>query len=79
MLGIAIVRRKFLFGDYLDYSGSRLQRPVVDSAVASSPTSNRSRSREPRIFACVSDFNEAARAFYRKRGLQRKSDPCPIF
>ena len=66
VLGIAIVRRKFLFGDYLELLGisptatgrgfgSRLLSHIESLTFA----------RAPNLFACVSDFNDGARAFYR--------------
>ena len=79
VLGIAIVRRKFLFGDYLELLGispsaigrglgSRLLTHVESLTFA----------RANNMFACVSDFNEAARAFYRKQGY-KEIGPMPNF
>ncbi len=79
VLGIAIVRRKFLFGDYLELLGispsavgrglgSRLLNHVESLTFA----------RANNMFACVSDFNEAARAFYRKQGY-KEIGPMPNF
>ena len=79
MLGIAIVRRKFLFGDYLNCLASRRQPPAEGSAAACCRTSNRSPSHEPlNLFACVSDFNDGACAFYRKQGY-KEIGPMPNF
>lgn len=79
VLGIAIVRRKFLFGDYLELLGisptatgrgfgSRLLSHIESLTFA----------RAPNLFACVSDFNDGARAFYRKQGY-KEIGPMPNF
>lgn len=67
--GIAVVRQKFLLGDYLELfgmadwaSGKGLGGRLlghIESVVFA---------RAKNLFACVSDFNEPARRFYRKRG-----------
>ena len=68
---IAVVREKFLLGDYLELLGvagwarkqgvgSRLLTHVEQLVF----------SRTQNLFACVSDFNAAARAFYNKMGYQ---------
>lgn len=69
--GIALVRQKFLLGDYLELLGvadwarkngvgSRLLAHVEQLVF----------SRTQNLFACVSDFNAGARAFYNKMGYQ---------
>ena len=69
--GFALLRLKFLFGDYLELFaiaewarghalGRRLLR-YVESVTFSRGTN---------LFACVSDFNEPARRFYEKEGYQ---------
>ncbi len=69
--GFALLRLRFLFGDYLglfaiaDWArgrnlGGRLLGHV-ESVVFKRGTN---------LFACVSDFNHAARAFYKKHGYQ---------
>ena len=77
--GIAVVREKFLLGDYLELLGiaawargaglgGRLLghiEPIVFG-------------RTQNLFACVSDFNEPARAFYKKHGYQ-EIGPMPNF
>jgi ribosomal protein S18 acetylase RimI-like enzyme len=79
IFGIAIVRQKFLLGDYLELlgvaagarqqgTGSRLLAHV--EALVFARTKN--------LFACVSDFNAGARAFYRKQGYQ-EIGPMPNF
>jgi [ribosomal protein S18]-alanine N-acetyltransferase len=77
--GIAIVREKFLLGDYLEllgvagwarYQGTGKQLLAhVESVVFA---------RAKNLFACVSDFNTSARDFYRKQGFQ-EIGPMPNF
>jgi [ribosomal protein S18]-alanine N-acetyltransferase len=77
--GIAIVRQKFLVGDYLELlgmapwaRGKGLGRQLlahVESLVFA---------RTKNLFACVSDFNRGAREFYRKQGYQ-EIGPMPDF
>jgi len=77
--GIAIVRRKFLLGDYLELLGiatwargkglgGRLLGHIERAVFG----------RTKNLFACVSDFNTAARAFYKKQGFQ-EIGPMPNF
>lgn len=77
--GIAIVRQKFLLGDYLELlgvagwakhqgTGTRLLEHVETLVFA----------RTKNLFACVSDFNTDARGFYRKQGYQ-EIGPMPNF
>lgn len=77
--GIAVVREKFLLGDYLELLGVALWargkgiggrlldhiEPLVFG-------------RTRNLFACVSDFNTGARAFYKKHGYQ-EIGPMPNF
>lgn len=76
---IAIVRQKFLAGDYLELLGVadwarkqgigvRLLNHIEQLVFA----------RAKNLFACVSDFNEPARAFYKKQGYQ-EIGPMPNF
>ncbi len=69
--GIAVVRRKFLLGDYLELFGvagwargkglgGRLLTHIETLVFA----------RAQNLFACVSDFNEQGRHFYEKQGYQ---------
>jgi ribosomal protein S18 acetylase RimI-like enzyme len=69
--GIAVVRQKFLLGDYLELlgvadwakgqgMGKQLLAQVEGEVFA----------RAKNLFACVSDFNEQARSFYKKQGYQ---------
>jgi ribosomal protein S18 acetylase RimI-like enzyme len=69
VLGLAMLRRRVLVGDYLELlvvaAGSRghglggLLLARVEQEVFARTTN---------LFVCVSDFNEAARRFYRRRG-----------
>lgn len=76
---IAIVRPKFLLGDYLELlgvaawargkgMGKQLLTHVETSVFA----------RTKNLFACVSDFNQGAREFYMKQGYQ-EIGPMPNF
>lgn len=69
--GIAVVRQKFLLGDYLELFGvadwargkglgGRLLAHIETLVFA----------RVQNLFACVSDFNEQGRHFYKKQGYQ---------
>jgi ribosomal-protein-alanine N-acetyltransferase len=71
LAAIAVVRRNFLAGDYLELLavapgvrrqgvGRHLLEYVEQTVFV----------RAKNLFACVSDFNEQARAFYRKLGYQ---------
>ena len=77
--GIAIVRRKFLFGDYLELLG------IAPSAIGQglggrllSHVESLTFARANNMFACVSDFNDGARAFYRQQGY-KEIGPMPNF
>ena len=77
--GIAIVRQKFLLGDYLELFG------VADWARGKGLGGQLLAHAEALVFAraknlftCVSDFNEPARAFYKKQGYQAIG-PMPNF
>ena len=77
--GIAVVRQKFLLGDYLELLGvadwargkglgGRLLA-YVEAAVFA---------RTKNLFACVSDFNDQGRQFYKKQGYH-EIGPMPNF
>jgi [ribosomal protein S18]-alanine N-acetyltransferase len=77
--GIAIVREKFLLGDYLEllgvagwarHQGTGKQLLAYIESLVFARTKN--------LFACVSDFNTSARDFYRKQGFQ-EIGPMPNF
>lgn len=69
--GIAVVRQKFLLGDYLELLGvanwakgkglGKWLLAHVETAVFA---------RAKNLFVCVSDFNDHARHFYEKQGYQ---------
>jgi [ribosomal protein S18]-alanine N-acetyltransferase len=77
--GVAIVREKFLLGDYLELLGIAVAArgkglggkllAQIESIVFA---------RTKNLFACVSDFNQSARAFYKKQGYQ-EIGPMPNF
>jgi [ribosomal protein S18]-alanine N-acetyltransferase len=77
--GVAIVKQKFLLGDYLELLGvavwarqkgigGQLLRHIEDLVFQ----------RTKNLFACVSDFNDPARTFYKKQGYQ-EIGPIPNF
>ena len=79
LVGLALLRRKFLFGDYLELLviapsftgqgfGQRLLAHIECLTFA----------RAKNLFACVSDFNDEARAFYRRQGY-KEIGPMPNF
>ena len=77
--GIAVIRQKFLLGDYLELlgvagwarrQGTGRQLLTHVEALVFARTKN--------LFACVSDFNRGARDFYRKQGYQ-EIGPMPNF
>ncbi|HEU4683853.1 MAG TPA: GNAT family N-acetyltransferase [Nitrospira sp.] len=77
VVGLAVVRRNVLLGDYLELLGvakeargsgvGTLLLTHVESVVFT---------RAKNLFACVSDFNAAARTFYEKQGY-REIGPIP--
>jgi len=77
--GFALLRQKFLMGDYLELLvvapaarnnglGGALLRHIEGLVFA----------RAKNLFACVSDFNAGARKFYRENGYQ-EIGPMPNF
>jgi len=76
---IAVIRQKFLLGDYVELFGvadwargkglGGLLLAHVEAAVFE---------RAKNLFACVSDFNDQARYFYKKQGYQ-EIGPIPNF
>jgi ribosomal protein S18 acetylase RimI-like enzyme len=77
--GIAVVRQKFLLGDYIELFGvadwarnkglGGLLLTHLEAAVFE---------RAKNLFACVSDFNDRARHFYKKQGYL-EIGPMPNF
>jgi len=69
--GIAVVRQKFLLGDYLELFGvAEGARGLGFGARMLTHVESLVFSRAKNLFICVSDFNEPARRFYRKHGYQ---------
>ena len=77
--GIVVIRQKFLLGDYLELLavadwargkglGGRLLAHVEATVFA----------RAKNLFACVSDFNDQARRFYKQQGYH-EIGPMPNF
>lgn len=70
--GVAIVRRGFLAGDYLELlavaAGAR-GRGLGARLLAHAEAAVFARARN--FFVCVSDFNDAARRFYRRHGYRQ--------
>lgn len=77
--GVAIVKQKFLLGDYLELLGVAVwarQRGIGGHLLQHIEEQVFTRTKN--LFACVSDFNESARAFYKKHGYQ-EIGPMPNF
>lgn len=70
-VGIAVLRRSFLMGDYLELFGvaKDARRSGIGKCLLAHVESI-TFGRGKNLFACVSDFNQEARAFYRKQGYQ---------
>jgi len=77
--GIAIVKQKFLLGDYLELLGvAGWARHKGIGGQLLGHIEQLVFERTKNLFACVSDFNEPARAFYKKHGYQ-EIGPMPNF
>jgi [ribosomal protein S18]-alanine N-acetyltransferase len=77
--GVAIVKQKFLLGDYLELLGVAVW--ARQKGVGCQLLTHIERlvfQRTKNLFACVSDFNEPARAFYKKQGYL-EIGPMPNF
>jgi GNAT superfamily N-acetyltransferase len=75
--GIAVLRQKFLLGDYLELFGvAAASRGAGTGSTLLAHVESVAFGRGKNLFACVSDFNQPARAFYRKRGY-REIGPLP--
>jgi ribosomal-protein-alanine N-acetyltransferase len=69
--GLAVVRRQFLFGDYLELLAvSPQQRGHGQGRVLLDHVEERTFARANNLFACVSDFNAEARRFYQRQGYE---------
>jgi len=77
--GVALVREKFLLGDYLELLGvAPWARNTGVGAALLAHVEQIVFARTTNLFACVSDFNAPARAFYKKHGFQ-EIGPMPDF
>ena len=77
--GVALIREKFLLGDYLELLGVAPETRKIGVGAALLAQVERSVfARTKNLFACVSDFNATARAFYQKNGYQ-EIGPMPNF
>ncbi len=77
--GIAIVKQKFLLGDYLELLGvAGWARKQGIGTRLLSHVEQLVFGRTKNLFACVSDFNQSARDFYKKQGYQ-EIGPMPNF
>ena len=77
--GIAIVKQKFLLGDYLELlgvAGWARKQGIGDRLL--SHVEHLVFGRTKNLFACVSDFNQPAREFYKKQGYH-EIGPMPNF
>ncbi len=77
--GIAIVKQKFLLGDYLELLGIALWargKGLGGRLLEHIETIVFGRTKN--LFACVSDFNKPAREFYKRHGYQ-EIGPMPNF
>ena len=69
--GIALLRQQFLLGDYLELLGvAGWARRQGIGALLLTHIEQLVFGRTKNLFACVSDFNTAARAFYQRMGYQ---------
>ena len=77
--GIALLRQKFLMGDYLELLGIApwVQRGGLGKQLLAHVEATVF-ARTKNLFACVSDFNDNARRFYKKQGYQ-EIGPMPNF
>ncbi|MGE3153822.1 MAG: N-acetyltransferase family protein [Nitrospiraceae bacterium] len=69
--GFAVLRPRFLFGDYLELFGvAGWARGQQLGSQLLTHLESVTFSRGTNLFACVSDFNLSARQFYKKHGYQ---------
>lgn len=75
--GLALLRRQFLFGDYLELLAiaPSTQRKGLGRALLNH-LERIVFARSSNLFACVSDFNTSARQFYERNGY-REVGPLP--
>ncbi len=71
VVGVAVLRSKFLRGDYLELLGvSMAARQSGIGRLLLTHAESIAFQRGPHLFACVSDFNQRARRFYRQQGYR---------
>ena len=77
--GVALVKQKFLLGDYLELLGvAEWARQKGVGSLLLKHVEQLVFERTKNLFACVSDFNQSARDFYKKQGYQ-EIGPMPNF
>ncbi|MBH0204890.1 MAG: GNAT family N-acetyltransferase [Nitrospira sp.] len=77
--GVALVKQKFLLGDYLELLGvAEWARQKGIGSLLLKHVEQLVFERTRNLFACVSDFNQSARDFYKKQGYQ-EIGPMPNF
>jgi ribosomal-protein-alanine N-acetyltransferase len=77
--GVALVKQKFLLGDYLELLGvAEWARQKGIGGLLLKHVEHLVFERTKNLFACVSDFNQSARDFYKKQGYQ-EIGPMPNF
>lgn len=77
--GVALVKQKFLLGDYLELLGvAEWARQKGIGSLLLKHVEQLVFERTKNLFACVSDFNQSARDFYKKQGYQ-EIGPMPNF
>lgn len=77
--GVALVKQKFLLGDYLELLGvAEWARQKGIGSLLLKHVEQLVFGRTKNLFACVSDFNQSARDFYKKQGYQ-EIGPMPNF
>ncbi len=77
--GVALVKQKFLLGDYLELLGvAEWARQKGIGNLLLKHVEQLVFERTKNLFVCVSDFNQSARDFYKKQGYQ-EIGPMPNF
>ena len=77
--GVALVKQKFLLGDYLELLGvAEWARHKGIGSLLLKHVEQLVFERTKNLFACVSDFNQSARDFYKTQGYQ-EIGPMPNF
>lgn len=70
-VGLAVIRPRVLLGDYLElFAIAPAARRLGAGRALIAHVERRAFDRSNNLYVCVSDFNEAARAFYRASGYQ---------